>query len=101
MMEPNRRRLGWEHVAIAAFAALPPTLVALGALWQAMGAKEQAIVTHAAVNGQTAKLIESVKGESAAKAVLTEKQAQEEKEAAIAKALADEKAGVKPKTGDK
>jgi hypothetical protein len=79
---------GWQAIALAAIAALPPTLIAAAAFWQAAGAKTQSIETHKAVNSRMdAMLILVTKGAGDA-ATLKEKAAQQtrEGEAAITEA---------------
>lgn len=61
--------MNWDAVAVALIGALPPTLVA-GAAWY------QAMRTHKSVNGMKHELVESVRKEAGATATLAEKDAE-------------------------
>jgi len=66
--EPNTT-INWQIVMLAIIAALPPTLVALAALWQA-------IETHRTVNSRMSEMLELTKTVATASAKAKEQEAQ-------------------------
>lgn len=80
MNELNRRdTLTWKAVAIAAIAAVPPTLMALAAF-------NKAESTHALVNSRMTEMLTVVKAAATAEATLKEKATEKARQGAAAEA---------------
>lgn len=72
--------INWETIILAIITAIPPTMVAAAAFYQAYKANSKAGETHNLVNSRMTELLEISKKASADAATLTEKRTQEVKD---------------------
>ena len=76
MTERRSHATQWQNVALAAIAALAPTIMAAGAFWRASESKEQTLSTHQLVNSRMTEMIEVVRKQAHDAAILAERDEQ-------------------------